>query len=187
MGRRHSQSDPRAIGGRGTKRHPERSRSARKAVAIGLVVLVSIALIVPSVLLFGGALPYGLYIVRTGSMSPTIPTASAVIVHKGFYRVGQVITFNTVNGVVTHRLVARNSDGSLVTKGDANHTADPGSLQPSQVIGGAILALPKVGYWLVYLKTPAGLAFLCVILICVWLAGSVISDVVTRPRVAAAD
>ena len=58
------------------------------------------------------------------------------------------------DGVVTHRLVKRNADGTLVTKGDANQTADYGSLQPSQVIGGVVAAPRLVGYWLWYLKKP---------------------------------
>ena len=37
-----------------------------------------------------GAVPYRVYVVHTGSMSPTIPSRSAVVVREGSYHVGQV-------------------------------------------------------------------------------------------------
>ncbi len=92
-----------------------------------VLLLVCAALIVPAVLLVTGKLPYKIYVVHTGSMIPTIPPKSAVIVKEGVYHVGQVISFHTVNGIVTHRLVKRNADGTLVTKGDGNRTVDPGA------------------------------------------------------------
>ena len=116
-----------------------------------------------------GALPYKLYIVHTGSMSPTIPPKSAVFVQDGVYHLDQVITFNSVNGVVTHRLIRRNANGTLVTKGDANRTADPGTVSPSEVIGGVVMAPRMLGYWLAYLKNPAGLASLFLTIVCLWL------------------
>jgi signal peptidase len=119
-----------------------------------------------------GVLPYRVYVVHTGSMSPTIPVDSAVIVHQGVYRVGQVITFNTVNGVVTHRLVARRSDGTLVTQGDANKTPDPGQIPPSAVIGGVVAAPPLLGYLLTYMRNPLGLASAVAFLIVLWLVFS---------------
>ena len=59
-----------------------------------LLVLLCLALIVPAALLASGRLPYQMYIVHTGSMSPTIPSRSAVIVKKGAYSLGQVIAFH---------------------------------------------------------------------------------------------
>jgi signal peptidase I len=135
-----------------------------------LLIVVCLALIVPAALLASGKLPYRIYVVHTGSMVPTIPPKSAVIVKEGAYHVGQVISFETVNGVVTHRLVKRNADGTLVTKGDANQTVDPGApLQPTQVIGGVVAAPRLVGYWLLYLKNPTGMASLIMTIVCLWL------------------
>ena len=125
-----------------------------------LLVLVCLALIVPAALLASGKLPYRVYIVHTGSMTPTIPSRSAVLVEKGTYHLGQVISFRTQNGVVTHRLIKRGADGTLVTKGDANRTPDPGSLRATQVIGGVLAAPRTLGYWLQYLKNPAGIGWL---------------------------
>jgi len=147
-----------------------------------VLLLVCLALVVPAVLLFCGVLPYRVYVVRTGSMIPTIPPKSAVIVEKGVYRVGHVISFESPNGVVTHRLVKRQAGGTLVTKGDANRTVDPGSLPPSQVIGGVVGAPRMLGYWLMYFRNPAGLASLFMTIVCVWLIHSLTMGYTQRAK-----
>ena len=146
-----------------------------------VLLLVCAALIVPTVLLVTGKLPYKIYVVHTGSMIPTIPPKSAVIVKEGVYHVGQVISFHTLNGVVTHRVVKRNPDGTLVTKGDGNRTVDPGApLQPTQVIGGVVAAPRLVGYLLWYLRKPAGLASVTLTILCVWLMWSLAAEYAKR-------
>lgn len=140
-----------------------------------IVTLACLALVVPAVLMAMGVLPISVYIVSSGSMSPTIASDSAVIVQKGVYAVGQVITYRTANGVVTHRLIEQRSDGSLVTKGDANQTADPGNVSPSSVIGGVIASPPLVGRALIFLRNPWGLASLVLAIIVVWLIFSTLA------------
>ena len=53
-----------------------------------------------------------IYDVHTGSMTPTIPIKSAVLVEKGSYHVGQVISFRESGAVVTHRFVGLSPDGT---------------------------------------------------------------------------
>ena len=141
-----------------------------------LMVFAILAFVVPAVLLVCGVLPYRVYVIRTGSMSPTIPSKSAVVVREGSYRLGQVISYQTPNGVVTHRLVKRQADGTLGTKGDANRTADPSSIRPADIIGGVVAAPRMAGYWIVYFKNPAGLASLFLAVICAWLLYSLPAD-----------
>ena len=117
-----------------------------------------------------GAIPYRVYVVHTGSMSPTIPSRSAVIVHEGSYHVGQVITFRERGVTVTHRLIAIDPDGSVDTKGDANRTVDPWHSRRSDIVGGVVLAPHLVGYVLVYLGQPAGAASLVLALLGLWQA-----------------
>ena len=157
-----------------------------RLVKDSLLLLLCLAFVVPTVLLATGVLPYKLYIVHTGSMSPTIPPKSAVFVQDGVYHLGQVITFESVNGVVTHRLIKRNADGTLVTKGDANRTADPGTVSPSEVIGGVVMAPRMLGYWLAYLKNPAGLASLFLTIVCLWLIYSTTTGYAERQQRAVA-
>jgi signal peptidase I len=133
-----------------------------------LLLLVSLLVVAAFGVFLSGVLPYKVYVVHTGSMTPTIPSKSAVIVEKNHYHVGQVVTF-TENGLtVTHRLISINARGMITTKGDANATADPWHVPKSQIIGGVVTTLPEVGYWLEYLKSPLGSASLLLALLASW-------------------
>jgi signal peptidase I len=148
----------------------------RKAAKGAFIISMLVALVAGLVLLVSGVLPYKVYVVHTGSMSPTIPSRSAVIVREGDYGLGQVVSYRTDNGIVTHRLVG--ADGAkLRTKGDANRTADPSTISRAQVIGGVVAAPRMLGYWIVYFKNPAGLASLFLAVICAWLVYSLPADV----------
>lgn len=129
------------------------SRRVRTTL-VWLVLLAGIA----AVLVIGLRAPYATYAVRTGSMSPTIPPRSAVVVHEGEYAVGQVVSFRHDGGVITHRLLAVRADGTVVTQGDANRSPDPFTVRVSDIVGGVVAAPQHLGYWLVFLKNPAGLA-----------------------------
>ncbi len=119
-------------------------------------------------LALSGMLPYKIYAVQTGSMSPTIPSTSAVIVKPDVYRVGQPISFYEKGLVITHRLVAINSDGTVDTKGDANATIDPWHVSTKAIIGEVVAAPAHLGYWLIYLKNPAGLLSLMIAAVLCW-------------------
>ena len=112
-------------------------------------LLLGVIVAVPLVLTKVGVLPYRAYLIDTGSMTPTIPKWSAVLVRDGVYQKGQVISFQTPNGIVTHRLVVQNQDGTLGTKGDANTTIDPSFLPPDKVIGGVVANIPMAPFWLI--------------------------------------
>jgi signal peptidase I len=130
--------------------------------------LVPVLLVAGFALFASGVLPYKVYVLHTGSMSPTIVPKTAVIVHEHQYHVGQVVTFVENSQTVTHRLISINADGLITTKGDANATADPWHVPKSQIIGGVVAAMPQVGYWLVYFKHPFGLASIVLALLVVW-------------------
>lgn len=91
--------------------------------------------------------------VGSGSMEPTLPTHSRIIIHEqSAYKVGDIITFHTDgNEVVTHRLVKYANDGSLVTKGDANPTPDAwdNPVTKSDVMGKVIFMTPitTLAFW----------------------------------------
>jgi signal peptidase len=127
-----------------------------------------------------GIVPYRVYVVHTGSMEPTIPSTSAVIVRVGSYKVGQPVSFVEQGDVITHRLVRVNADGTIDTKGDANATNDPWHPSTKAIIGGVVAAPLHLGYWLEFLKNPFGLlTVLLGAMVCwqVWaLAGKVEKD-----------
>lgn len=130
----------------------------RKTIAWILVVLVGLVAISAFIVVSSGQFPYRVYAVLTGSMEPTLSPKTAVLVRKDQYRVGQPISFHEQGGIVTHRFVRMNLDGTITTKGDANSTVDPWTVPPSAVIGGVVASVPQLGYWLMYLRSPVGFA-----------------------------
>jgi signal peptidase I len=101
-------------------------------------------------------------------MSPTISSTSAVVVQKGNYHVGQVVSFKENGVTVTHRLVSIDANGLITTKGDANATTDPWHVPKSQIIGGVVTTVPELGYWLVHPGHPFALAAALLALLVGW-------------------
>jgi signal peptidase I len=131
-------------------------------------VLVPLLLVASFGVFASGVLPYKVYVVHTGSMSPTITPKTAVIVRQHQYHVGQVVTFVENGETVTHRLVSIDANGIITTKGDANATADPWHVPQSQIIGGVVKTVPELGYWLVYLRHPYGLVSIVLAMLVIW-------------------
>lgn len=81
--------------------------------------------------------------VVTGSMEPSIHTGDYIIVKEtdcDKLKVGDIISFysedESIYGMLnTHRIAKINSDGSFVTKGDANSEADSVTVKKDKVIG----------------------------------------------------
>jgi signal peptidase I len=115
---------------------------------------------------------YRVYAVQTGSMTPTIPAKSLVVVEAGHYKMGEPITFRVGNGVVTHRLVADNGDGTFSTKGDANNVADLTPVAARDIIGGVVAYQPELGFWWLYATRPVGAASIAVSLLLLYLIWS---------------
>jgi signal peptidase len=160
----------------------ERVKRLKKVllVSVPLLVIAAVAVFV------SGVLPYKVYVLHTGSMTPTIPSKSAVVVDQGHYHVGQVVTFTEDGQTVTHRLISINAAGLITTKGDANATADPWHPPKSQIIGGVVTTMPEVGYWLVYLKSPLGAVSVLLAMLAIWqiwaLGSSTPPEAVPTPR-----
>lgn len=112
-------------------------------VVSALLVMVLLAMSLMTV----RVIPYEVRIVTAASMSPTITPYSVILIHRGEYGIGQPISFQTPNGVVTHRLIAVNSDGTLATKGDAVSTIDPSFEPTDKVIGGVKLIILGGLFW----------------------------------------
>ena len=103
------------------------------------------------------------YVVLSGSMEPEIPTGSVVVVdgRKKEWNPGDVITYRRGNMVVTHRIVEKSEEG-YCTKGDANAEEDAGIVLEKQVIGNVIVALPWLGFGIIWLRQRGTLFFLAV-------------------------
>lgn len=129
-------------------------------------VLVSVALVVALLgvlAIFPGDHQVKFLVVRTGSMEPTLPVCSVVVVKKqAAYSIGDMVTFRQGNDLVTHRIIA--TQGSqFQTQGDANATPDTALVDSSAVAGSVVLSVPYVGKVLTWVKTPLGFSLLIII------------------------
>ena len=120
-------------------------------LATGLVVVVlALAVIVPKL---GGATSYT---ILTGSMRPTMPPGTLVVVKPvkpEQIRVGDVLTYQIESGkkaVATHRVerveITLAGKYSFIMKGDANDVSDPSPVRPEQVRGKRWYAVPYLAY-----------------------------------------
>lgn len=98
-----------------------------------------------------------MYAVRTGSMAPTSPVGTLVVdaPPSRTAAVGEVITFQTVRGLVTHRVAGTNPSG-VTTKGDANPTPDAWTVDPRHVVGVVQTGIAGAGHLLVFFQQPTG-------------------------------
>lgn len=110
--------------------------------------------------------------VESGSMTPTLPVGSLVVVQKQTkFAVDDIITFrmeNNQNSFITHRIVSIEEDTDIgklryQTKGDANKTVDPETVDASRVIGKVIWHVPYLGYPMGFVRTQTGFIVLIVV------------------------
>lgn len=136
-------------------------------IAAGLVVLGLVAITIGP-----RFLPYQALIVRSGSMSPTIPTGSVVFYTKipsAKVKVGDVIAFSKPGDPtekVTHRVyqIGHSATGEyFTTKGDANGTPDDWRVPAVGTGWIARFHVPAIGYALVDLQSTLARLLLLVI------------------------
>lgn len=117
---------------------------------LAVVAILGIAVLVPRI---AGATPYT---VLTGSMRPTYPEGTLVVVKpvdEAEIHTGDVITYQVESGkatVVTHRVVGvattLTGETRFTTRGDANDVSDQDSVRPVQVRGEVWYAIPYLGH-----------------------------------------
>jgi len=108
-------------------------------------------------------LPYRVFEVLSGSMTPTIPVGAEVIdrvVPGDSLRVGDVITYEQPERpgtYITHRVVGIDRTGlapTLATRGDANGAVDPWKVPLQPTMLREQLSIPLLGYLLGWLASP---------------------------------
>ncbi len=98
---------------------------------------------------------YAVLEVVSGSMEPTIHVGDLIVIDKNApsYRQGDIVTFKDVDGsFVTHRIVKIDKE-TMVTKGDANHSADD-MMSVSSLVGKYTLRIPGAGKIMAAFKSP---------------------------------
>lgn len=93
------------------------------------------------------ALTHGVAIVGGGSMRPVLHSGDIVVYRRGAQNVavGDLVVFThpAWAGGVVHRVVSIASNGSLVTRGDANATEDSEPVSRDRVKGIAVAVVPS--------------------------------------------
>lgn len=151
--------------GRHLRTEPTGRRLLRLVAPVGQVVLVLAALVVIGLPM---ATEYEWRTVVTGSMRPTIEPGDVVLAAppSGEPQVGDVVVFqDPIHGDrdVVHRIVGFDSEGQVISQGDANSEVDPWTLSPFDVSGGVVFQVPKVGFLVEAMSSKGGiLAFLVV-------------------------
>jgi signal peptidase I len=134
-------------------------------------LLVALLIVVLAAVVLGKLLPltgHPTLVIGGGSMSPTLPMGSAVILDQVApleLRVGNVVSLVTEPGIsaITHRItriVTEREELLLATKGDANEAEDPVLVPARAVIGRVAWSIPEAGYVLGLLGSPMGVALI---------------------------
>jgi|GEM_PF-3418935 signal peptidase I, archaeal type len=152
------------------------------SVVINLVLLLIIALLVLSKV--SGQSTIQAFNVLTGSMSPQINQGSLVITRKVSdekMQVGDVITYNVNDELVTHRIVQiqnENQTRSYITQGDRNQTADYLAVKPKQIEGRLMIVIPHMGRIGTIIQTERGQLALCLTVLQLWLLMSLFKQLI---------
>ena len=146
------------------------NKQRRKKTAVRLTVRILLILLI-SVLIgtgiysinakrvFNNALPmplgFGVTVVLSGSMEPTLSVNDLILVTAGdSYEPGDIVIFQSGNSLTVHR-VTEVGDGYVVTKGDANNTEDsPVSFEA--VKGKMAFSIPYLGIVVQLLQSTPG-------------------------------
>jgi signal peptidase len=132
------------------------TRTRRIALVLAATLAVAVGAGVVA-LLHAGTTAYA---VKTGSMVPTYRPGDLVVdepAPPGSLHVGDVITFQSGSGLVTHRIHDITPAGIIHTKGDANRTADVWDVRPSDVHGRVVRGITDGGYVVVFFQQPQGI------------------------------
>lgn len=102
-------------------------------------------------------------VVLSGSMRPTLQVGDVAVlrsVDPASVKEGDVVTFRSSSGLITHRVarVEETDSGRLLyTKGDANNTVDPDPIKDTQVIAKMAYSIPKVGFLMALADSTTGM------------------------------
>ena len=142
-----------------------------KTLKISLIIIRNICLALLITLVFSFAFGYKFLNILTGSMTPTMPVNTVVMIKKipiSDVEVGDVITFKMGESNVTHRVVEINNSGRntvLYTQGDAaQNQGSRETVTEDNFVGVVILHFPYLGYLLELIKDNIIIITVCIVL-----------------------
>lgn len=115
------------------------------------------------------------HIIQTGSMVPTLPVNTFILdLPAKDIKAGDIVTFQQpgMSKPVTHRIVSLHKDGTMITKGDANPSADNPDVPftKSDVTGEYLMQIPVTApaFWLSGPGIATGAFILLYLLFAFW-------------------
>lgn len=147
-------------------------------VGVAVVALIAVAA-------YAWANGVRLYAVESDSMTPAFDRGALVldlpVTSSTVLAVGDVITFHPTPGyTTTHRIAAIDQNG-ITTKGDANSSTDVGYIQSGMVVGRFAYAVPYAGAAFEFLRQPAGVIAVLLVLIALAIVSQLRSSLRARP------
>jgi len=163
---------------------PRRGRDRNWLVTLPLAVL-TLAVVLPVTVFFVASWLVGwrLQPVLSGSMEPTYPVGSLLVVQSidaSQVRPGMAVTFDDPGlpgRLVTHRVVAALpvEPAAFETQGDANRAPDPFPVPARSIRGHVLWHVPMLGFALDALAWPRGFVLLVLLPGLALLAGEILS------------
>lgn len=142
-----------------------------KALKITIIVIKNICLALLITLVFAFATGFKFLNILTGSMTPTMPVNTVVVVKKipiDQVELGDVITFKMGDSNVTHRVVEINNSGRntvLYTQGDAaQNQGSRETVTEDNFVGVVIFHIPYLGVLLNLIKDNIIIITVCIVL-----------------------
>jgi signal peptidase len=132
----------------------------------------------PVPMIFG----YTPLVVLSGSMEPAIWPGDVVLIHKvrpDAYKLNDIATYIDGQTVYTHRII-QIENGLYTMKGDANNTTDE-AIAADKLEGKVLLVIPKIGYLIVFVKKPAGMAIAAVLVVLIPYSGAIMKKFRKKP------
>ena len=134
--------------------------------AVGVAVLLPLATFLTAAWLLG----WQLQSVQSGSMEPTLPVGSLLVVGQvdpATVEPGQMVVFRSPidpDRLVTHRVVSAAPGGApgWITKGDANNVQDPFPVTPELIRGRPLWSVTHLGTVMDWLQWPRSLVLVIV-------------------------
>lgn len=135
------------------------------------LLIMSVAILV-GLSAFNSPINLRFFTVISGSMEPTIPLGSLVVVKpQESYQENDIVTIKSEanpRDTFTHRIVKVEEDKDInklqyQTKGDANEDPDPEPSTHNRVLGKVIFHLPLVGRLIAFAQTQTGFIVIVVI------------------------
>lgn len=140
---------------------PSRQQLLRFVTGLLIGLVGGVALLVALTLL---PTAFGLYplVVVSGSMEPTLHVGDIAVVRKlgpYDYQIGDVVTYSTAGGNITHRIVGLDVTPQgpfFLMRGDANLTADTRAIPGQAIVGKVAYRVPRLGFLVSFANSTAG-------------------------------